>query len=191
LISAIARNPHTARYVDMPLQHIHPEMLTLMRRETSREHIENLIGRIRAGIPGIGLRTTFIVGFPGETEEHFQSLLEFIETVRFERLGVFNYSQEEGSRAAKMENQVPTRTKNRRYREAMKLQQKIAREMAESRTGQTLRVLVEQPNIGRTEHDAPDVDCRVILTQPATVGEFVNVKVLGAQTYDLVAEPVA
>jgi ribosomal protein S12 methylthiotransferase len=117
--------------------------------------------------------------------------LEFIETVRFERLGVFNYSQEEGSRAAKMENQVPTRTKNRRYREAMKLQQKIAREMAESRTGQTLRVLVEQPNIGRTEHDAPDVDCRVILTQPATVGEFVNVKVLGAQTYDLVAEPVA
>ena len=191
MISAIARNPHTARYVDMPLQHIHPEMLTLMRRETSREHIENLIGRIRAGIPGIGLRTTFIVGFPGETEEHFQSLLEFIETVRFERLGVFNYSQEEGSRAAKMENQVPTRTKNRRYREAMKLQQKIAREMAESRTGQTLRVLVEQANIGRTEHDAPDVDCRVILTQPATVGEFVNVKVLGAQTYDLVAEPVA
>jgi len=191
LISAIARNPHTARYVDMPLQHIHAEMLTLMRRETSREHIENLIGRIRAGIPGIGLRTTFIVGFPGETEEHFQSLLEFIESVRFERLGVFNYSQEEGSRAAKMENQVPTRTKNRRYREAMKLQQKIAREMAESRTGQTLRVLVEQPNIGRTEHDAPDVDCRVILTQPATVGEFVNVKVLGAQTYDLVAEPVA
>jgi ribosomal protein S12 methylthiotransferase len=175
----------------MPLQHIHAEMLTLMRRETSREHIENLIGRIRAGIPGIGLRTTFIVGFPGETEEHFQTLLEFIETVRFERLGVFNYSQEEGSRAAKMENQVPTRTKNRRYREAMKLQQKIAREMAESRTGQTLRVLVEQPNIGRTEHDAPDVDCRVILTQPATVGEFVNVKVLGAQTYDLVAEPVA
>lgn len=159
LISAIARNPHTARYVDMPLQHIHSEMLTLMRRETSREH--------------------------------FQSLLEFIEAVRFERLGVFNYSQEEGSRAAKMENQVPTRTKNRRYREAMKLQQKIAREMAESRTGQTLRVLVEQPNIGRTEHDAPDVDCRVILTQPATVGEFVDVKVLGAQTYDLVAEPIA
>ena len=175
----------------MPLQHIHGEMLQLMRRETSREHIENLIHRIRAGIPGIGLRTTFIVGFPGETEEHFESLLEFIETTRFERLGVFNYSQEEGSRAAKMENQVPTRVKNRRHRQAMALQQKIAREMAESQTGRTLRVLVETPNAARTEHDAPEVDCRVILTRPAESGTFVDVKVLGAQTYDLVAEPVS
>jgi ribosomal protein S12 methylthiotransferase len=191
LIAAIARNPHVAKYVDMPLQHIHGEMLQLMRRETSREHIENLIRRIRAGIPGIGLRTTFIVGFPGETEEHFESLLEFIETTRFERLGVFNYSQEEGSRAAKMENQVPTRVKNRRHRQAMALQQKIAREMAESQTGRTLRVLVETPNAARTEHDAPEVDCRVILTRPAESGTFVDVKVLGAQTYDLVAEPVS
>jgi ribosomal protein S12 methylthiotransferase len=191
LISAIARNPRVARYVDMPLQHIHAEMLKLMRRETSREHIENLITRIRAGIPGIGLRTTFIVGFPGETEEHFESLLAFIEETRFERLGIFNYSQEDGSRAAKMDHQVPTRTKNRCYREAMKLQQRIAREMAESRTGQTLRVLVETPNSGRTEHDAPEVDCRVILTQPAEVGTFINAKILGAQTYDLVAEPLA
>ncbi|MFZ9920448.1 MAG: 30S ribosomal protein S12 methylthiotransferase RimO, partial [Terrimicrobiaceae bacterium] len=135
LIASIARNPHVAKYVDMPLQHIHGEMLQLMRRETSREHIENLIRRIRDGIPGIGLRTTFIVGFPGETEEHFESLLAFIEETRFERLGVFNYSQEEGSRAAKMENQVPARVKNRRHRQAMALQQKIAREMAESQTG--------------------------------------------------------
>jgi ribosomal protein S12 methylthiotransferase len=191
LIAAIARNPHVPKYVDMPLQHIHGEMLQLMRRETSREHIENLIHRIRAGIPGIGLRTTFIVGFPGETEEHFESLLEFIETTRFERLGVFNYSQEEGSRAAKMENQVPTRVKNRRHRQAMALQQKIAREMAESQTGRTLRVLVETPNAARTEHDAPEVDCRVILTRPAEPGTFADVKVLGAQTYDLVAEPVS
>jgi ribosomal protein S12 methylthiotransferase len=188
LIAAIARNPHVARYVDMPLQHIHAEMLQLMRRETSREHIESLIDRIRAGIPGIGLRTTFIVGFPGETEEHFEALLSFIEKTRFERLGVFNYSQEDGSRAAKMENQVPTRVKNRRYREAMKLQQRIACEMAESRIGQTLRVLVEQPNIGRTEHDAPEVDCRVILTSAAEVGSFIDVKILDAQTYDLIGE---
>jgi ribosomal protein S12 methylthiotransferase len=191
LIAAIARNPRVVKYVDMPLQHIHGEMLQLMRRETSREHIENLIQRIRAGIPGIGLRTTFIVGFPGETEEHFESLLAFIEETRFERLGVFNYSQEEGSRAAKMENQVPTRVKNRRHRQAMALQQKIAREMAESQTGRTLRVLVETPNAARTEHDAPEVDCRVILTRPAEPGSFVDVKVLGAQTYDLVAEPVS
>ena len=190
MIAAIARNPKVARYVDMPLQHIHDVMLDAMRRETDRGHIERLIDRMRAGIPGLTIRTTFIVGFPGEAEEHFESLLAFIEETRFERLGVFNYSQEDGSRAAKMDHQVPTRTKNRRYREAMKLQQRIAREMAESRTGQTLRVLVETPNSGRTEHDAPEVDCRVILTQPAEVGSFINAKILGAQTYDLVAEPI-
>ncbi|MFZ4778202.1 MAG: radical SAM protein, partial [Terrimicrobiaceae bacterium] len=189
LIAAIARNPKVARYVDMPLQHIHPEMLKTMRRETSREHIEDLIFRLRSGIPGLGLRTTFIVGFPGETEEHFESLLEFIEATKFERLGVFNYSQEEGSRAAKMEDQVPTRVKNRRHREAMKLQQKIALETASAATGKVIRVLVEQPNMGRTEHDAPEVDCRVILTKPCEVGTFVNAKVRGAQVYDLVACP--
>ena len=190
LIAAIARNPKVVKYVDMPLQHIHGEMLSTMRRETSREHIENLITRLRTGIPGLAIRTTFIVGFPGETEEHFKSLLEFIETVRFERLGIFSYSQEESSRAGKMENQIPARTKNRRYREAMKLQQRIATEMAESQEGKVVRVLVEQPRIARTEHDAPDVDCRVILTKNAPVGSFIDVRVTGAQVYDLVGEPV-
>jgi ribosomal protein S12 methylthiotransferase len=190
LIAAIARNPHVAKYVDMPLQHIHGDMLRLMRRETSREHIEALVQRLRAGIPGLGLRTTFIVGFPGETEGHFESLLEFIEKTRFERLGVFNYSQEEGSRAAKMENQVPARVKNRRHRRAMELQQKIARETAESQTGKTLRILVETPNLGRTEHDAPEVDCRVVLVRPAEPGTFIDAKILGSQTYDLLAEPL-
>lgn len=190
LIQAIARNPKVARYIDMPLQHIHGDMLSLMRRETSREHIENLIDRLRAGIPNLAIRTTFIVGFPGETEEHFQSLLEFIEKVRFERLGVFCYSQEEGSRAAKMENQVPTRTKNRRHREAMKLQQRIAAEWAEAQKGRTFRVLVDQARLGRTEYDAPDVDCRVVLTKSAPVGSFVEAKVTGSQVYDLVARPL-
>ncbi len=190
LIAAIARNPKVTKYVDMPLQHIHGDMLATMRRETSREHIENLITRLRAGIPGLAIRTTFIVGFPGETEEHFQSLLQFMETVRFERLGIFAYSQEESSRAGKMENQIPARTKNRRYREAMKLQQRIATEMAESQRGKTLRVLVEQPRIARTEYDAPDVDCRVVLTKNAPVGSFIDVRVTGAQVYDLVAEPL-
>jgi len=191
LIAAIARNPKVARYVDMPLQHIHPVMLERMRRETSREHIERLIDRIRTGIPGIGLRTTFIVGFPGETEEHFESLLDFIEQTRFERLGVFKYSQEEGSRAAKMEEQIPASVKNRRHRRAMLLQQKIAGSLAESQKGKTLRVLVEQPRVGRSEHDAPEVDCRVILTSPAPVGTFIDARVVGAQVYDLVAEPLA
>lgn len=191
LIAAIARNPKIARYIDMPLQHIHADMLAAMRRETSREHIEDLIGRLRAGIPGLALRTTFIVGFPGETEEHFESLMDFIAATRFERLGVFNYSQEDGSRAAKMENQIPAKIKNRRHREAMKLQQKIAAEMAGSMVGRTVRVLVEQPNVGRTEADAPDVDCRVILTEACTAGEFVDAEVAGAQVYDIVARPLA
>jgi ribosomal protein S12 methylthiotransferase len=189
LIAAIARNPKVARYVDIPLQHIHPDMLKRMRRETSREHIEALLGRLREGIPGLGLRTTFIVGFPGETEEHFESLLEFIESARFQRLGVFNYSQEDGSRAAKMDGQVPTRVKNRRHRDAMKLQQKIARETADAMLGRTLKVLVEQPNIARTEHDAPEVDCRVVLTRPCEVGTFIRAKVVGSQVYDIVATP--
>lgn len=190
LIAAIARNPKVVKYVDMPLQHIHGDLLVTMRRETSREHIENLITRLRTGIPGLAIRTTFIVGFPGETEEHFKSLLQFIEDVRFERLGIFSYSQEESSRAGKMENQIPARTKNRRFREAMKLQQRIAAEMAESHEGKILRVLVEQPRIARTEHDAPDVDCRVILTKNAPVGSFINVRITGAQVYDLIGEPV-
>jgi ribosomal protein S12 methylthiotransferase len=189
LIETIAKSKHVARYVDMPLQHIHEEMLGLMRRETSRQHIEDLIVRMREGIPGLAIRTTFITGFPGETDEHFESLLEFIESVRFERLGVFKYSQEEGSRAAKMDGQIPASVKNKRHARAMKLQQKIARELAESQKGKTLRVLVEQPQIARTEHDAPDVDCRVLLDFPLPVGQFADVTVTGSQVYDLTAQP--
>ena len=187
LIETIAQCRKVARYVDMPLQHIDHSMLQRMRRETSRQHIEDLITRLRAGIPGIALRTTFIVGFPGETDAEFNELLQFIERTRFERLGIFKYSQEEGSRAAKMEGQLPSRTKNARYNTAMKLQQKIAREIAESRVGQTIRLLVDQPLIARTEADAPDVDTRVILSSPAPVGEFVDRRITGARGYDLVA----
>jgi len=188
LIAAIARNDKVARYIDIPLQHIHPDMLDAMKRETTREHIERLLARIRAGIPGIAIRTTFIVGFPGETEEHFRALLEFIEKTRFERLGIFTYSQEEGSRAAKLEGQIPVVTKKARYRRAMKLQQKIARQVAKSSVGQTLRVLVEQPLIARTTADAPDVDCRVLLSRALPVGEFAEVKIVGTQDYDLVGK---
>ena len=188
LIAAIARNSKVARYIDIPLQHIHPDMLDAMKRETSREHIEKLIARIRAGIPGIAIRTTFIVGFPGETEAHFRSLLAFIEKTRFERLGIFTYSQEEGSRAAKLEGQIPAVTKRARYRKAMKLQQSIARQVAKSFVGKTVRVLVEQPLIARTAADAPEVDCRVLLARPLAVGSFVDVEITGAQDYDLVAK---
>jgi ribosomal protein S12 methylthiotransferase len=161
-----------------------------MRRETSRQHIEDLIAKMRAGIPGLAIRTTFITGFPGESDGHFESLLEFIERVRFERLGVFKYSQEEGSRAAKMDGQIPASVKNKRHARAMKLQQKIARELAAAQQGRTIKVLVEQPQVARGEHDAPDVDCRVLLESALPVGQFAEVKVTGAQVYDVVAKPL-
>jgi ribosomal protein S12 methylthiotransferase len=187
LIETIASCDKVARYIDMPLQHIEEGMLARMRRETSRAHIEELIGRLRAGIPGIALRTTFIVGFPGESDEAFASLLEFIEATRFERLGVFKYSQEEGSRAAKMPEQVPARVKSERYRRAMTVQQRIAREIAAENLGRELRLLVDQPLIARTEADAPDVDARVILSEAAPVGEFVTRRITGTRGYDLLA----
>jgi len=190
LIAAIAASKHVPRYIDMPLQHIHPRMLELMRRETSSEHIENLIARIRAGIPGIAIRTTFIVGFPGETEEEFEYLLDFIERTRFERLGVFTYSQEEGSRAAKMEGQLSQKVKAARYKKAMKLQQRIAREISEAQVGKVVRALTDQPLVARAAADAPDIDGRILLTRPAPVGEFIDVRITGTQVYDLVGEPV-
>jgi ribosomal protein S12 methylthiotransferase len=165
-------------------------MLEIMKRETSSEHIENLITRIRAGIPGIAIRTTFIVGFPGETEEEFEYLLDFIARTRFERLGVFMYSQEEGSRAAKMDGQLPAKVKQARFKKAMKLQQKIATEISKAQVGKTVRAVVGQPLIARGETDAPDIDGRILLKKPAPVGEFVNVRITGTQVYDLVGEVV-
>ena len=187
LIDTIAQCDKVARYIDMPLQHIDEAMLGRMRRETSRQQIEDLILAIRTGIPGVAIRTTFIVGFPGETDAEFDSLLEFIERVRFERLGIFKYSQEDGSRAAKMPEQVPMRTKNARYRRAMILQQRIAREIAESRVGRDLELLVDQPHVARSEADAPDVDASVILSKPAAVGEFIPRRITGSRGYDLLA----
>jgi ribosomal protein S12 methylthiotransferase len=187
LIETITDCRKVARYIDIPLQHIHESMLQRMRRETSRAHIENLIDRLRAGIPGLAIRTTFIVGFPGETDAEFESLLEFIERIRFERLGIFKYSREDGSRAAKMADQIPVKIKNARYRAAMSIQQKIAHEIACEKIGQELKLLVDQPLIARTEADAPDVDARVILSEPAPVGEFVPRRITGARGYDLLA----
>ncbi len=187
LIETIAECDKVARYIDIPLQHIDESMLQRMRRETSRTHIERLIDKLRDGIAGVALRTTFIVGFPGETDAEFETLLQFIERTRFERLGIFKYSQEQGSRAAKMPNQISTRVKNARYRKAMSIQQKIAHETASEKIGSGLNLLVDQPHIARTEADAPDVDPRVILSRPAPVGEFIQRKITGSRGYDLLA----
>jgi ribosomal protein S12 methylthiotransferase len=219
LIRAIAECEKVARYVDMPLQHIHQTMLERMRRETSQQYIEDLIARIRAGIPGIALRTTFIVGFPGETSEYFETLLQFIRDARFERMGVFTYSHEEGTRASKMAGQIPENVKTKRRDKAMAEQLKIAREISQSFVGRDLRVLVERPatandsaSVSSWEHglirngeaggmrgrfliargpaDAPDIDGRVYIRGASLpLGQFANVKITGHTDYDLIAKP--
>jgi len=187
LIETIAECDKVARYIDIPLQHIDESMLGRMRRETSRAHIEGLVCKLREGIPGVTLRTTFIVGFPGETDAEFEILEDFIRRSQFERLGIFKYSQEEGSRAAKMPEQVPAKIKNSRYRTAMALQQSIAHSLARKKIGSELKLLVDQPHIARSEGDAPDVDARVVLSEPAPVGEFIRRTVTGSRGYDLLA----
>jgi ribosomal protein S12 methylthiotransferase len=144
LILTLAQCEKVARYVDMPLQHIHDDMLERMRRETSRAHIESVLQRLRAGVPGIAVRTTFIVGFPGESDAHFDALLDFIRHARFERLGVFTYSKEEGTRAAAMERQVPERLKRRRRELAMVAQRDVVRRLNAQAVGRTFDVLAER-----------------------------------------------
>lgn len=187
LIATIAACKKVARYVDMPLQHISDHMLGLMRRETSSQYIRDLVRDIRAGIPGITLRTTFIVGAPGETEADHQELLQFIRDTRFERLGVFEYSQEEGTKAAKMEEQIPAKLKKKRWHEAMGLQREIAASVSAAHIGRRVRVLVESPGVARAEGDAPDIDGRVYVPKTLPVGEFADVEITGAAGYDLLA----
>jgi ribosomal protein S12 methylthiotransferase len=143
LIETIADCKKVARYVDIPLQHIHENMLERMRRETSQQYIVNLIGRIRAGVPGIALRTTFIVGFPGETEASFNTLLDFIRETKFERLGVFAYSKEDGTRAGAMAGQLTDKVKHKRRELVMAAQNKVAVQISESFVGREIKVLVE------------------------------------------------
>lgn len=144
LIQTIAECDKVARYIDIPLQHIHPVMLERMRRETSKEYIVNLIEKIRAGIPGIAIRTTFIVGFPGESEEYFEDLLKFVEDTRFERLGVFTYSKEEGTPSSRMANQIHGNTRKRRARQIMETQRSISAEIGQSLVGRIMKVLPEK-----------------------------------------------
>jgi ribosomal protein S12 methylthiotransferase len=189
LIRTIAACPKVARYVDMPLQHISDPMLVAMQRETDGSYIRDLVQRIRSGIPGIALRTTFIVGFPGETETDVDELCEFIRETRFERLGVFRYSQEDGTRAAKLGDQVPQKVKERRWHRVMALQKEIAAEVSRSRIGQAVKVLVEEPGVARGEADAPDIDGRVYVQPDLPVGQFAKVTITGCHDYDLWARP--
>lgn len=192
LIETIAACDRVCRYVDMPLQHINDEMLKQMRRETSGKYIRDLVAKIRQGIPGIALRTTFIVGFPGETEAQFEELLGFIEEAKFERLGMFQYSQEDHTPASGMTGQLTAKQKKKRYGRAMALQQKVSREVQRGFVGKTLRVLVEKrvngAFVARSHADAPEIDGSVHVTGAARIGEFARVLITGASEYDLTGE---
>jgi ribosomal protein S12 methylthiotransferase len=187
LIQTIAECDKVVKYVDIPLQHISDRMLTAMKRKTNGDYIRDLLRRMRAGIPGIGIRTTFIVGFPGETEEDFNELLEFIREFRFERAGVFSYSKEEGTPAMKMDGHLHHATRKSRWSRAMAELQKIASETNQAQVGKSVRVLVEQPGVGRTEWDAPEIDGSVMVDEAIPVGEFADITIGDWRGYDLVA----
>ena len=187
LITTIAECDKVAKYVDIPLQHISDRMLTAMKRVTSGDYIRDLLRRMRAGIPGLGIRTTFIVGFPGETEEDFQELLEFIREFRFERAGVFQYSKEEGTRAHKLDGHLRHATRKSRWSRAMTELQRIAGETNQAQVGKAVRVLVEQPGVARTQWDAPEIDGSVMVDEAIPVGEFADITIGDWRGYDLVA----
>ncbi len=188
LISVFAKCKKVVPYVDIPLQHVSDAMLSSMNRETDGKYIRDLIAKIRKGIPNVVIRSTFIVGFPGETKEDFEELTEFLDEQKFDRVGVFSYSKEENTSAALMPKQVAPAEKNRRRDAAMTLLQKISRERMRSRVGEKIRVLVDEPGIARTAGDGFDVDGVVYVSKSLPVGEFADVTVTGYKAYDLIAK---
>lgn len=198
LIEVIRSESKICHYLDMPIQHSSNVILKRMGRRTSREELEAIIGKLRKEIPDITLRTTLITGFPGETEEDHENLKSFVENVRFDRLGVFTYSPEEGTPAAKMAEQVPEELKEKRRDELMLLQQKISEEKTGDMVGRTLEVLVEGriPEegvyVGRTYRDAPEVDGYIFLNSEEEIisGDFVTAEVTGSDEYDLTGDVI-
>ncbi|MCX7779347.1 MAG: 30S ribosomal protein S12 methylthiotransferase RimO [Negativicutes bacterium] len=197
LIDLMAAEPKICNYVDLPLQHAHDEILKQMNRRDTKADIETLLRKLRAKIPGVAIRTTFIVGFPGETEEHFQTLRDFILEQRFDHVGIFTYSQEEDTVAGAMEGQIPETVKQERYHELMAIQSKISEEINQSLENTVFDVLIEgksaaQPEIlvARSYREAPDVDGRVYIENAgnAAVGDMMKVRIVQGFAYDLVAE---
>ena len=195
LIEEIRDNPKICHYLDLPIQHSSDRILKAMNRKTRREELKEKIALLRREIPDICLRTTLITGFPGETEEDFQDVLSFISEERFDRLGVFPYSQEEGTPAASMENQITESVKNKRLSRIMELQQEIAFQKAEEQRGRILKALItghdeeEGRVILRSYMDSPEIDSFIFVKGPERVsGEFVQVKVVDTEGYDLIGE---
>jgi len=186
--------PQYCRYLDIPIQHISDEILKSMRRGGSSQYIYDMIARIRETVPGIALRTSLISGYPTETHEQHKELVEFVRKTRFERLGVFAYSQEDDTPAYDLGDPIRRNIKTRRVNEIMQLQEQISTELNDAKIGSTMKVIVdaEDPDfyVGRTEFDSPDVDNSVLISKekPLQVGEFYNVKITEAAAYDLYGE---
>ncbi len=194
LLQTMASIPQVCRYLDVPLQHAHPATLRRMRRPHGA--VEDLVDRIRDRVPGIALRTTFIVGFPGETEEEFDHLSRAVERLRFDRVGVFAYSREEGTPAFGLADQVPDSRKERRRREVMLLARRLSREINEAFVGKELEVLTEastrtrggdRQTVARSYRDAPEVDGVVVVEGAQPIGRLIRVRVVGSSDYDLSA----
>jgi ribosomal protein S12 methylthiotransferase len=196
-LDVMAERSNICKYLDIPLQHGSTNMLKIMRRGTTREKTEQLLQTIRAKVPGIAIRTTLIAGHPGETEVEFEEMMKFVETSRFDRLGVFSYSHEENTHAYSFTDDVPEGTKQERVEAVMGLQQGISLELNQEKIGKTYKVLIDRKEggsfYGRTEFDSPDVDNEVILNATKNylrIGDFINAKVISATEFDLMAEPV-
>lgn len=193
LIETLARFPQMVHYVDVPLQHAHPETLKRMRRPNITV-TRQMLTALRTALPDLAIRTTFIVGFPGETEDEFRALLDLLEEQQFDRVGVFEYSREEGTPAALMQAQVSRQVKARRRERAMALQQQISLKRNEQFVGKELEVLVEGYgdgiSIARSYRDAPEVDGVILIPAQMAVGEFARVRVTRAIEYDLYGEPI-
>jgi ribosomal protein S12 methylthiotransferase len=189
LINVMSAYPQIVPYLDMPLQHAHPATLRRMRRPANMDWVYHTLEKMRRKLPDLALRTTFIVGYPGETEEEFQALLDFVEEIRFDRVGAFPFSFEPGTTSEPLGDPVPAEVKQERYERLMALQQGISLAANQAQVGKTLDVLVEGEgdgiSIGRTYRDAPEIDGMVVIEGVAPVGEIVPVRINGAMAYDL------
>ena len=189
LINVMASSSQVLPYLDMPLQHAHPLTLRRMRRPANMNWVQRTLDKMRGRLPHLALRTTFIVGYPGETEEEFQALLDFVQKTRFDRVGAFEFSFEPGTASETLGDQVPAEVKLERYERLMELQQSISLEINQSFVGKTLPVLIEGQgdglSLGRTYRDAPEIDGMVVIESNLSIGDFVPVRITGAMAYDL------
>ena len=197
VLEVMKTEPKICNYLDIPLQHISDKILTSMKRGTTQEKTTKLLNKFREAVPEMAIRTTLIVGYPGETEEDFQALKEFVKTMRFDRLGCFTYSHEENTTAYELADDVPEEVKLQRANEIMELQSQISWELNQEKVGKTFRCLIDRKEgnyfVGRTEYDSPDVDNEVLIDAKkhyVKIGDFTDVKIIEAADYDLYAEPL-